>query len=406
MLDLLLVMALGFAGSFGHCVGMCGPLAASFALTQGEAKPWRQQLAFHVLLNLGRILSYGAIGAAIGALSSVLVVGGELAGIDSGLRRSISLLMGGLLIWLGIRQIRPQWLPKLPLLHPLLKLALHERLNRAMIGLAHRPHWWTPALLGMVWGLIPCGFLYAAQIKAAATGDLWLGSATMVCFGLGTMPTLLGVGLSTAVLSQDRRTQLFQMGGWLMLIIGLLTILRTGEMQDYSSHAALLCLMLALLARPINALWSAPLHYRRLLGVGAFILSLMHVLHVMDHSFQWSFAAVSFMLPLHQVGLWAGIVALALLLPLATTSTDWMMQRLGQSWRQLHLLSVPALLLVGGHVVMMGSHYLGSLEWTGVHVGRTVAITTSILLVLLLRCRWVWALFSLEKFYGAPSASK
>ncbi len=403
MLDLLLVMALGFAGSFGHCVGMCGPLAASFALTSGESRSWQQQLTFHVLLNLGRILSYGIIGAAIGALSSVLVAGGELAGIDSLLRRSIALFMGGLLIWLGIRQIRPGWLPNLPLLHPLLKVGLHERFNRAMIGLAHHPHWWTPAVLGMVWGLIPCGFLYAAQIKAAVTGDLWLGSATMLCFGLGTMPTLLGVGLSTAVLSQDQRSQRFRMGGWLMLIIGLLTILRTGEMQNYSSHAALLLLMAALLARPIHPLWSAPLHYRRLLGVGAFVLSLMHVLRVLDHSFQWSLAAIPFMLPLHQAGLWAGVAALVLLTPLATTSTNGMMHRLGPYWRRLHLLSVPALLLAGGHTVMMGSHYLGGLEWTGVHVGRTIAIATLILLVLLLRCRWVWALFSLEKFYGASS---
>lgn len=403
MLDLLLVMALGFAGSFGHCVGMCGPLAASFALTSGESRSWQQQLTFHVLLNLGRILSYGIIGATIGALSSVLVAGGELAGIDSLLRRSIALFMGGLLIWLGIRQIRPGWLPNLPLLHPLLKVGLHERFNRAMIGLAHHPHWWTPAVLGMVWGLIPCGFLYAAQIKAAATGNLWLGSATMLCFGLGTMPTLLGVGLSTAVLSQDQHSQLFRMGGWLMLIIGLLTILRTGEMQDYSSHAALLLLMAALLARPIHPLWSAPLHYRRLLGVGAFVLSLMHVLRVLDHSFQWSLAAIPFMLPLHQAGLWAGFVALVLLTPLATTSTNGMMHRLGPHWRRLHLLSVPALLLAGGHTVMMGSYYLGGLEWTGVHVGRTIAIATLIFLVLLLRCRWVWALFSLEKFYGASS---
>ncbi|KAI9131661.1 sulfite exporter TauE/SafE family protein [Acaryochloris sp. CCMEE 5410] len=403
MLDLLLVTALGFVGSFGHCVGMCGPLAASFALTSGESRTWRQQLTFHVLLNLGRTLSYGLIGAAIGALSSVLVAGGELAGIDSVLRRSIALLMGGLLIWLGIRQIRPGWLPKLPLPHPLLKLGLHERFNRAMTGLAHQPHWWTPALLGMIWGLIPCGFLYAAQIKAAATGNWLFGSATMLCFGLGTMPTLLGVGFSTAILGQDRRSQLFQLGGWLMLIIGVLTVLRTGEMQDYSSHTALLLLMLALLARPIQPLWSAPLHYRRLFGVGAFVLSLIHVLRVLDHSFQWSLTAIPFMLPLHQAGLWAGVVALALLIPLATTSTNGMVQRLGPHWRRLHLLSIPALLLAGSHTVMIGSHYLGGLEWTGVHLGRTVAIATAILLVLLIRCRWVWALFSLEKFYGASS---
>ena len=375
----------------------------SFALPPGEPKSWQQQLRFHLLLNLGRMLSYGAIGAAIGMLSSVFVMGGELAGIDSVLRRSIALLMGSLLVWLGLRQIRPGWLPQLPLLHPLLKGGLHERLHRAMGRLADYPHWWTPGLLGMVWGLIPCGFLYAAQIKAAATGDLWLGSATMLCFGLGTTPTLLSVGMFAALFSQDQRSQLFQIGGWLMLLMGVLTILRTGEMQNYSSHTALLLLMLALIARPIQPLWSAPLHYRRLLGISAFLLSWVHVLRVLDHSLQWSFAAIPFMLPLHQAGLWAGVVALVLLTPLATTSTNRMVKRLGCHWRRLHLLSVPALLLVGGHTVMIGSDYLGGLEWTGAHLGRTVAIATAILLVLLLRCRWVWALFSLEKFYGASS---
>ncbi|WP_299414019.1 sulfite exporter TauE/SafE family protein [Acaryochloris sp. IP29b_bin.148] len=403
MLDLLLVTALGFVGSFGHCVGMCGPLAVSFALTPGASQSWQQQLRFHLLLNLGRMLSYAAIGAALGMLSSVFVMGGELAGIDSILRRSIALLMGSLLVGLGLRQIRPGWLPQVPLLHPLLKGGLHERLHRAMGRLADYPYWWTPALLGMVWGLIPCGFLYAAQIKAAATGDLWLGSATMLCFGLGTTPTLLSVGMFAALLSHDQRTQLFQIGGWLMLLMGVLTILRTGEMQNYSSHTALVLLMLALIARPIQPLWSAPLHYRRLLGVSAFLFSWVHVLRVLDHSLQWSFAAIPFMLPLHQVGLWAGIAALVLLTPLATTSTNRMVKRLGPHWRRLHLLSVPALLLVGGHTVMIGSDYLGGLEWTGAHLGRTVAIATVILLVLLLRCRWVWALFSLEKFYGASS---
>ncbi|NJM66529.1 MAG: sulfite exporter TauE/SafE family protein [Acaryochloris sp. RU_4_1] len=408
MVDLLLVMALGFVGSFGHCVGMCGPLAASFALAQSSDQPvhWQKQLHFHVLLNLGRILSYGLIGAALGALSSVLVAGGELAGIDSALRRGIALFMGCLLMGLGLRQIRPQWLPQLPFLHPLLTQGLHIRLNRAMIGLTDHPRWWTPAVLGMVWGLIPCGFLYAAQIKAAATGDVWLGGATLLFFGLGTLPTLLVVGLSTAILSKDRRAQLFQMGGWLMVIIGLLTLLRTGDMTDYSSHVALLSLILALVARPLSTLSPVLLHYRRLLGVGAFILSLMHVLYVFDHSLQWSGAAIPFMLPLHQVGLWIGGVAFVLLMLLAATSSNWMMQVLGQQWRRLHLLSLPALLLAGIHTGMMGSHYLGGLEWTQVHYLRTGAIALLILLVFLLRCRWVWALLSVEKLYGASASSK
>ncbi|MEM6426624.1 MAG: sulfite exporter TauE/SafE family protein, partial [Cyanobacteria bacterium P01_D01_bin.128] len=32
MIDFLLVMGLGFLGSFGHCVGMCGPITVALAL--------------------------------------------------------------------------------------------------------------------------------------------------------------------------------------------------------------------------------------------------------------------------------------------------------------------------------------------------------------------------------------
>lgn len=324
--------------------------------------------------------------------------------MGSGLRSAITLLMGLLLIWLGIIQIRPQGVPLLPIWQIFRIGRLHERLQQTMRRLMEQPHWWTPTALGMVWGLIPCGFLYAAQIKAAATGNLWLGTATMLFFGLGTLPTLLGIGLSTAWISTDRRGQLFRMGGWLLLGIGLLTVLRTGAMADYSSHAALLCLMLALLARPISIVWPLLLSYRRLLGVGAFLLSLVHVLFVLDHTFAWRLTGLTFMLPLHQLGLWAGIIALAFLSPLALTSHNWMVKRLAHHWRRLHLLAVPALVLAGMHGILMGWH-LGGWGWTGLDQWRTVVMPLLILAILLLRCRWFWALCALEKYYGSVSTS-
>ncbi|MGH2412747.1 MAG: sulfite exporter TauE/SafE family protein, partial [Microcystaceae cyanobacterium] len=245
---MLLIASLGFLGSFGHCAGMCGPITVAFSLSQkSELSPSRaQQFYFHLLLNLGRILSYALVGAGIGALGSVLIAGGQMAGIGSALRRGIALLTGSSLIWFGLSQISPGWLPRFPLLHPLLQSNLHQRLSSAMVQLSWRSHWWVPFGLGLVWGLIPCGFLYAAQIKAAETGNLWMGSAIMFAFGLGTLPTMIGVGVSAALVSSDRRSQLFRLGGWITLIIGVFTLLRTGDtMVDYTGHAALICLILA-----------------------------------------------------------------------------------------------------------------------------------------------------------------
>ncbi|MEA5502759.1 sulfite exporter TauE/SafE family protein [Halotia wernerae UHCC 0503] len=417
MLDLLLITILGFLGSFGHCFGMCGPLTVAFSLSHQQQTPqkaslddsvsWQQQLKFHILLNLGRMLSYALVGAGIGALGLALVKSGQLVGIGSDFRRVMAIITGVMLIWFGLGQVKPDWLPRIPVLHPLLQKSLHDRLSAGMIKLSLKTKWWTPMLLGITWGLMPCGFLYAAQIKAAETGNLWMGTATMLAFGLGTLPTMLGVGVSTSLISKDRRSQLFRLGGWVTLTIGAITLLRTGDtMVDYTGHAALICLILALIARPISSLWASPLRYRRALGVGAFVLSVVHTTHMIEHSLQWNFAAF-FFLPLEfQWGMAAGAVALILMTPAAFTSWESLQKSLGKRWRQIHLLSVPALLLSAIHAVLIGSHYLGSGQSTWGNKLAVVLMVIVTLSVLLVRSRFFWSKLSVEKFYVPPTKSR
>ncbi|NEP18458.1 MAG: sulfite exporter TauE/SafE family protein [Leptolyngbya sp. SIO4C1] len=399
LLEIGLIAALGFLGSFGHCVGMCGPIAAAFSLAREREIDWRYQLWFHSLLNLGRLCSYVLVGAGIGALGSVLFAGGQMAGIGSPLRRGVAILTGCLLIWFGLAQVG--LLPKVPLWHPLARQ--HQQLNQQMSRVAEQRRWWTPWLLGLLWGLIPCGFLYAAQLRAAET-QTWLGGAvTMLAFGLGTLPAMLGVGVSTAFLSRDRRSQLFRLGGWVTLLIGLLILMRTGDtMSDYSGHAAIVCLALALVARPLSRLWAGPLRYRRGLGVGAFVLGWVHTLHMLEHTWRWRLAAVNFMLPTHQLGVWLGAVALLLMTPAALTSFDWAQRQLGRRWRRLHLLGVPAFVLVAAHMILVGSHYWGSLALTWQNHAQVAAVSGLVMTVLAVRSRCVWQWLSQDEHYAKP----
>ncbi|MBD1885256.1 urease accessory protein UreH domain-containing protein [Microcoleus vaginatus] len=401
MLDLLLIAILGFLGSFGHCAGMCGPLTMAFSLSNSR----NDKLAafrFHLLLNLGRITAYALVGAAIGGLGSVLIAGGLLAGTGSELRRAIALLTGTMLIWFGVGQIKPNLLPGLPRLHPL----SHDRVGQAMSKLSAQKKWWVPVALGLLWGLIPCGFLYAAQIKAAETGNPVLGAATMLAFGLGTLPTMLGVSFFAGRLSADKRSQLFRAGGWVTVAIGILTLLRTDEMVDFTGHAALLCLMLALLARPVSKFLPQLLRYRRVLGVGAFVLAVAHTFHMLDHTLKWNFEALSFMLPQHQLGMAAGMLSLLLMLPAAVTSCDRIQNYLGQVWRMLHLLSVPAFLLCAVHAALIGSHYLGGFEWKLHNQLLTAVLGVVVVLVMFVRLRFFWSILSLDKFYVSPVKQK
>jgi DMSO/TMAO reductase YedYZ heme-binding membrane subunit len=273
-----------------------------------------------------------------------------------------------------------------------------------MTKLSLQTQWWTPFLLGSVWGLIPCGFLYAAQIKAAQTGNLWMGAATMLAFGLGTMPMMLGVGVSASRLSADKRSQLFRLGGWVTLTIGILTLLRTDAMVDYTGHGALILLMLALIARPISGLWATLLRYRRALGVGAFVLSMAHTAHMLDHTLQWNLDAFSFMLAQHQLGIGLGALALVLMMPAAFTSFDRLQKALGKRWRLIHLLSIPALVLATLHTILIGSHYLGELHLHWENQARSAIAGMIMVLVLLVRSRFVWSVLSLKKFYVAPNS--
>jgi uncharacterized protein len=403
-LELGLVALLGLIGSFGHCVGMCGPLTVAFSLAQqaDAPQPWHQQFAFHLWVNLGRVVSYALVGGVLGGLGDILAVGGQLAGIDSPLRQAITVATGLLLIFLGLSLIAPGQFPHIPLVHPVLQGRLHQRLHQTMKTLAQQPRGWATVLLGMAWGLIPCGFLYAAQINAASTGSWQHGALTMLAFGLGTVPSMVTVGTVSALLSGDRRSQLYRIGGWVTLTIGVLTLLRSSDMVDYTGHASLLCLMLALIARPVSRLWSGLLHYRRALGVGACVLAIAHTLHMVDHTFEWHLDRLDFMVPQHQQALWMGFFALLGLIPAALTSVDAMVRWLGPHWRTLHLVTVPALVLAALHTGLMGSSYLGNLDVAWGNRLRTGILALLVLAVLLVRVRPVWVLLAQEKRYTPP----
>ncbi len=407
-IDLWLIAALGFLGSFGHCVGMCGPIAAAFALSfqrpHGQTQHWLSSAWFHLWLNLGRLLSYALVGAGIGALGSVVLAGGQMAGVGSEVRRVCSVLTGVFLIWFGLSKALPNLLPAVPLLHPDRQARLHERLTQMMLRVSAGSSGsaLAPLLLGLLWGLIPCGFLYASQLRAAETQSWLGGAAIMTAFGAGTLPAMLSMGMVTSILSSDRRSQLFRMGGWLTTLIGLLLLLRTGDtMSDYSGHAALICLMLALAARPVSRLWAAPLQYRRLLGVGAFGLSVMHGVHMASHTWNWQFRAVQFMLRSHQFALLLGTIALLLMLPAALTSFDAAQKALGNRWRRLHLLSVPALILAVAHTLLIGSSYWGSpaLRWQ--NYAQTAGLLVAVAIVLGVRRPHLWSTLSLSQHYAS-----
>lgn len=154
---------------------------------------------------------------------------------------------------------------------------------------------------------------------------------------------------------------------------------------------ALVLLLTSLGMTPLRVLfgWSWPIQLRRLLGLFAFFYVCLHfsVWIGLDHFFAWRRMWQDV---LKRPFITAGVSALLLLTPLAATSTQGMIKRLGGArWRLLHKL----VYVVGGLGVL---HFL----WLA-KKGRTTPYYYALVLLMLLGVRaWDWGR---KKF--APHAS-
>jgi len=184
----LLLFAAFAAGAMGgvHCAAMCGGIVGAVSNLQAgqltRMQRWRYALAY----NAGRIFSYGVAGALAGAVGqggmwlrggfimqhalmfaagiALCVVALYVAGVAPVVRR---IEAAGGVLW---RRIQPYSRWFLPV----------DSTYRAL-G------------LGVIWGWLPCGMVYAVLLIAVATADPGRGALVMLVFGVGTLPNLLAM---------------------------------------------------------------------------------------------------------------------------------------------------------------------------------------------------------------------
>jgi methionine sulfoxide reductase heme-binding subunit len=84
--------------------------------------------------------------------------------------------------------------------------------------------------------------------------------------------------------------------------------------------------------------WAELIRVRRMLGLWAFAYAVIHLLGfwAFEHSFDW---AAVFADGLTRPFVTAGLLSIALLIPLAITSNTWSMRMLGSGWKKLHRLA-------------------------------------------------------------------
>jgi len=139
----------------------------------------------------------------------------------------------------------------------------------------------------------------------------------------------------------------------------------------WSLRLLLLGLALSPLARVTG--WGWPLDVRRMVGLFAAFYALVHLLvWTKDYGFDWSFLASEVVARTY---LPVGLAATILLVPLAATSTDGSVRRLGaRVWRRLHWLIYPAAGLAYLHFAMVSRFTRAETVLDGVLLGVLLAV--------------------------------
>lgn len=201
---------LGLLGSV-HCVGMCGPLALSLPVQHLTGV---RKITGIILYNFGRVTTYAVLGLVFGLAGRSFSFFGwqQKFSIVLGLVLIAVFLISIFQISMGrIRFIEKNWNPLIiKYLYPLFsKKSLHAV--------------W---LIGILNGLLPCGFVYMAVAGALATGKVVDSSLFMAAFGLGTIPAMFLLSFAGSYFSVKLRNNLRKFSPFVFAFMGIWLLLR------------------------------------------------------------------------------------------------------------------------------------------------------------------------------------
>ncbi len=244
MLTPPLILAALSAGLLGgiHCIGMCGgiasmltsagkatrktiPIIPVIASASSSVTQWRIPLQLHS----GRIFTYILMGALTGSIGALGMRVHPFMPIHT-----LMFIIGNLaLIWLGLRLFG--YTPNFaPLDHLLAKITARIHLSPRFSLLKQTQRY--PFLVGMAWGCLPCGLVYAVLPFALLSGDALSGAILLLIFGLGALPHLLfAQAISNWLHHSNVPTLLRGAGATLLTGIGLLGLWWSFNMTEMPS---------------------------------------------------------------------------------------------------------------------------------------------------------------------------
>jgi sulfite exporter TauE/SafE len=225
-----LLFTSGFLGGFGHCIGMCGPIVASYCMAAKS-----RGLLAHLLFNYGRVTTYAVLGGIMGGTGSFLATVTHLEQVQKGIMifAGLAIIVMGLgmagwlpLAWVAGRADRSLSAPASFFINKMRTVFSGNLPSGAFYP------------MGLATGLIPCGLVYTALITTAraameapnpVVGGL-KGMLMMFLFGLGTLPALVLFAKIVNVISIKMRSRLYKLAAVVMIAMGVLFLMRVANL--------------------------------------------------------------------------------------------------------------------------------------------------------------------------------
>lgn len=209
-MEIWTALAIGFFGSF-HCIGMCGPIALALP---GSGESTFKLLTGRVLYNFGRVVTYAFLGAIFGFIGHSIA----LAGFQKGLSIALGIaVIASVLIKSRYFNVLKNKLGTNSFYDHLKKLIGRQFKKRGFITLFS---------IGILNGLLPCGFVYIGLAGSLTTGSITGGISYMALFGLGTFPAMMAMSLAPGFFSISFRRRINKAVPILAVIFGIYLIYR------------------------------------------------------------------------------------------------------------------------------------------------------------------------------------
>ena len=181
------------AGVYG-CAALIGGLVLSLSkqwLKSSVNNSFLKKSTPHLLFNLGRIISFGLLGALLGLI-------GEKLRISPVITSVLVVLVSGLMLILALQMLGVSAFNRF-------RVALSKSTTSQIAAKKNETKKFTPLIIGFLTFLLPCGFTLAAEGAAVLSASAWHGLGIMLAFVLGTAIPLLMIGLFSAKLIADSK---------------------------------------------------------------------------------------------------------------------------------------------------------------------------------------------------------